>query len=198
MGAMEEEFEDQGPAGQLESAEGATLLGDGRSVPPDELAELVYDDLRRMAANFFRGEPDGATLQPTALVHEAYLRLADQTRTDWRGRAHFLAVAARTMRRVLVSAARARGAVKRGGELRRVTLQSSPGESLDVQVDILELEEALERLASIKPRFVEIVELRFFSGLTVEETAQVLGISEQQVFKDWKMARAYLRSFLDA
>ncbi len=174
-----------------------TRLTGGRSVSPDELASLVYEDLRRIAASLFRPENQRQTLQPTALVHEAYMRLADQESSDWKSRAHFLAVAARMMRRVLIDAARARGAAKRGGGAQRVTLLTDVHGEGGEGVDMLELEEALVRLGNVKPRFVEIVALRFFSGLSVEEVARVLGVSERQIWKDWNMARSYLEVFLE-
>lgn len=189
--------EEHGSAGAERAEPAPTRLAGGRNASPEELASLVYDDLRRLAASFFRPESRGQTLQPTALVHEAYLRLADQEATDWQGRAHFLAVAARMMRRVLIDAARARGATKRGGALQRVTLLSDVHGQEGERVDLLELDEALVRLGNVKPRFVEIVELRFFSGLTLEEVAKVLGVSVRQITKDWHMARSYLEVFLE-
>lgn len=193
---MKDEPRQQAGSDPERSDPAPTRLAGGRRVSPEELASLVYDDLRRIAASFFRGS-QGQTLQPTALVHEAYLRLADQERADWQNRAHFLAVAARMMRRVLIDAARARGAEKRGGALQRVTLLTDVHGEGSERIDLLELEDALQRLGKVKPRFVRIVELRFFSGLTTREVADVLGLSERQVTKDWRMARSYLEVFLE-
>lgn len=172
-----------------------TRLGDGREVSSEELATLVYEDLRAMAAAFF-GRGAGQTLQPTALVHEAYLRLADQSHRDWQNRGQFLAVAARMMRRVLVDAFRARGALKRVDDAQRVTLSDALPDGAAVELDPLDLEAALERLAGVKDRYVQIVELRFFAGLTVEETGKVLELSERQIWKDWNKARSYLAVYL--
>lgn len=159
------------------------------------LFAIVYDELRRLAASALRRERPDHTLQPTALVHEAYLRLADEPDARWENRAHFLAVAAQAMRRILVDHARGRNALKRGsGESLR------PLEGIDVEaagadatIDLLVLDEALARLASLDARQARVVELRFFGGLTVEETAAVTGLSERTVKREWQMARAWLR-----
>ena len=172
-------------------ADRRTLLGDGREVGHAELAELVYDDLRGVAAAFFRDESQQRTLQPTALVHEAYLRLADQG-GNFDDRSHFFRVAARAMRRVLIDAARTRGAQKRGGELNRVTLIEGVDQAESQTFDVLEFEEALGQLGELKQRYVDIVELRFFGGLSFPEIAKTLQLSESQVFKDWNMARSHL------
>jgi RNA polymerase sigma factor (TIGR02999 family) len=160
-----------------------------------ELIPLVYDQLRGLAREQLRRETSGQTLQPTALVHEAWLRLIGQTRVDWRGRAHFYAVAATMMRRVLIEGARARKRLKRGGgEGRRLTLEPSLALApASQEVDLLELDEALTKLARLHERQARVVELRFFSGLSVEETAHALEVASRTVEDDWAIARAWLR-----
>lgn len=160
------------------------------------LIPLVYDELRQIAARRLRRERPDHTLQPTALVHEAFLRLVDQTRARWNDRAHFLAVAAEVVRRVLVDHARAHDAVKRGGGQKIVTLcepQALPERDV---IDVLDLDVALERLAALNPRHADIVRLRFFGGLTGEEIGHVLGVSRVTVTKEWAIARAWLLSEL--
>ena len=162
----------------------------------EELFPLVYDELRRMAHGYFRGR-GGETLQPTAVVHEAYLRLVDQTAGGWKDRAHFVAVAATAMRQVLVDAHRRRRAAKRGGDWRKVTLdQAARAGDRGEEVDFLELEEALARLAALDERQGRVVELRFFGGLKMDEIAHVLGVSKTTVEGDWRMARAWLTNAL--
>ncbi len=176
--------------------ETTVLVGDltrGDETAANLLTPMVYEELRALAAGLLRHETPGHTLQPTALVHEAYMRLVDQTEVDYQGRAHFIALAARTMRRVLVDHARAREAKKRGGGRERVTLDSSVAFSTDHPVDLLALDEALTKLASLHQRQAQIVDLRFFGGLTIEETAVVLEVSHATVEVDWKMARSWLR-----
>ena len=159
----------------------------------EELMPLVYDEFRELAADYLRQETRAHTLQPTALVHEAYLRLIDQTRVNWQGRTHFFAVGAQAMRRVLVDHARARNRAKRGGGWQRITLddqlQLSPGRD----ADLLAVDEAIDKLAQLDPRQARIVELRFFAGLTVEEVAEVLGVSKRTVENEWTIIRAWLR-----
>ena len=158
----------------------------------DRLLPMVYDELRALAGSYLHAERPGHTLQPTALVHEAYLRLVDETSVDWNGRTHFFALAARAMRRILVDEARKRHSVKRGGDLKRITF-SAEGTPAEAQlVDVLALEEALTRLGALDERANRVVELRFFAGLRVEETAHVLGVSARTVEADWRMARAWL------
>ena len=170
---------------------------DGSSESLDEVVLLVYEELRRLAAHYLRAERVNHTLQPTALVNEAYLCLAKQDDVRWQNRAHFLAIAANTMRRVLVDHARERGALKRGGDRRRVTLRSSI--ALDDQdVDILSLDEALKKLASFDPAGARVVELRFFGGLTVEEAAEAMGTSPATVKRIWTAAKAWLYRELSA
>ena len=158
----------------------------------DELLPLVYEELRQLAERFLAAEKHGATLQPTALVHEAYLRLIGSDRNGWENRAHFFGAAARAIRRILVDRARARGAARRGG-VRPLRLDTDaplvePGPSLDV----LALDEALSKLASIDAQKARMVELRFFGGLSVDEAAATLGVSPSTVDRDWVFARAWL------
>jgi RNA polymerase sigma factor (TIGR02999 family) len=143
-----------------------------------------------------RGERPGHTLQPTALVNEAYLRLAGVTQIQWRDRAHFLAVAARTMRRILIDLARAKGYQKRGGRPPKVSLDDVDVAAPDAGHDVVAVHEALDTLAQQDARKAQVVELRFFGGLTVEETADVLGVSPETVHRDWKFARAWLLEML--
>ena len=166
----------------------------------DALLPLVYAELRRQAERLLRREAAGHTLQPTALVHEAYLRLVDQRPGEFDGRAHFVAVAARCMRHVLVDAARVRRADKRGGGVQAVTLEalaSAPAQADADALDVLALDEALERLARIDPQQARLVGLRYFVGLTLDETAAALGISAATVSREWAIARRWLRRELD-
>jgi RNA polymerase sigma factor (TIGR02999 family) len=160
------------------------------------VAPIVYEELRTIAAAQLRGERQEHTLQPTALVHEAYLRLSEQRRRQWKERRQFFAVASRLMRQVLVDHARARAAAKRGGEATRIEVTSldALGEiAAAPQVfDVLPLDEALTRLAALQPRLAKVVELRFFGGLEVEETATLLDCSPRTVKRDWALARAWL------
>ena len=176
----------------------ATVSFPGQGQSAEALVPIVYADLRRMAQQFFRREGANRTLQPTALVNEAYLRLADQGKREWENRAHFLAIAARCMRRVLVDAARERGAEKRLANHRRVTLHEElpSGDAPTVEVDILDLDQALERVGKVKARYLQLVELRFFGGLELEEIAQVLDVSRTMVVRDLAKARTWLTSFL--
>jgi RNA polymerase sigma factor (TIGR02999 family) len=166
---------------------------DSRPPAPDAaaLAPLVYDELRRLAAGYLRRERPGQTLQPTALVHEAYLRLAG-VGSPWTDRRHFIAIAARSMRQILVERARARGAKKRWAELDRVTLSDSLVSATDPHDMLPALDEALSRLEEIDPEQARIVELRFFAGLTVEEAADALGLSPATLKRRWSLARAWL------
>jgi RNA polymerase sigma-70 factor (ECF subfamily) len=162
-----------------------------------ELLPLVYDELRRLARGYLRRERAGHSLDATALVHEAYLRLVDQSRVAWRGRRHFLAVGAQMMRRLLVDHARRRGSVKRGGEWERVSLGGADvfEHPLDPAA-LLDLDRALAALAALDPRAAQVVELRFFGGLEVAEIAELLGISKRSAEGDWAHARAWLRRAL--
>ena len=171
-------------------------LGGPAPVTAEELFPMVYDELRKLARGYLNRETPGHTLQPTALVHEAYLKLVDQTRADWKGKTHFFAVGAQVMRRLLVDHARERGALKRGGGWRSVTLSESLGpvgaEVLDPE-RLLDLDAALEELGTIDEREARVVILRFFGGLTVEQAAAVIGVSKRTVENDWRHAQAWLR-----
>jgi RNA polymerase sigma factor (TIGR02999 family) len=170
--------------------------GKGDRGARDRLMPLVYPELRRRARACLRRERPGHTLQPTALVNEAYLRLVRQDRAAWQNRAQFFAVAARVMRRILVDHARAARMAKRPGRLVKVTLDERLGAVAGPDVDVLALDEALTRLATFDPRKSEVAELRFFSGLSAEEAAQVLGISVATIEREWRAARAWLYAAL--
>lgn len=163
----------------------------------DRLASAVLDDLRRIAQAAMRRESDGHTLQPTELVDEAFVRLLGQHRVTWENRAQFFAIAARTMRRILVDHARSRRRLKRDHGV-RVTLDESIGVAPDQAIDLIALDDALRQLDSAAPRQARVVELRFFGGLEVEETAHALGISPATVKRDWAFARAFLLRSLQA
>jgi len=160
----------------------------------DALFPVVYGELRHQAERFMRRQPAGHTLQTTGLVHEAYLRLVDQRETDWRSRAHFFGVAAKAMRSILVDHARAHRAAKRGAGATRLTL-GQVGDVADrrAEVDVLDLDEALQRLGELDPEKVRLVELRYYVGLSIEEAAEVLEISPATVKRQWNTARAWLR-----
>lgn len=158
----------------------------------DQLLPIVYDELRRQAARYLRRERVGHTLQTTALIHEAYIRLVDQRHVKWQNRAHFFGIAAQLMRRILVDHARSKKRAKRGGSDVRVSLTDATLVTKSNELDVVALDAALERLAEIDQQQAKIVELRFFSGLTVEETAAVLSISQATVKRDWSMAKAWL------
>lgn len=160
------------------------------------LMPLVYDELRALAASYLRRERRGHTLQPTALVHEAYLKMVDQRAACWSGRAHFFAVAAEAIRRILVDHARGRGTAKRGGGRERVTLSGIDAVGTDAEVDLIVLDDALTRLQTLHPRQAEVVKMRYFAGLTGAETAEALGVSRSTVVDDWTVARAWLLSEL--
>jgi RNA polymerase sigma factor (TIGR02999 family) len=172
--------------------------GDGDLSARDRLMPLVYDELRRRAAAYLRREARNQTLQPTALVHEAYLRLIDQRRVVWRNRAQFFAVASQLMRRVLVDRARRRRTAKRSGRWTRVTVEEAVAVTRPAEVDILDLDAALTRLAAFDERKSRISEMRFFGGLSLEETGQALGLSVATVERDWQAARAWLFKTLSA
>jgi RNA polymerase sigma factor (TIGR02999 family) len=157
------------------------------------LLPLVYDEFRAMAARYLHHERADHTLQPTALVHEAYLKMVDQSRVDWQGRTHFFAVAAQAMRRVLIDHARHHSRQKRGGGRHKIVLDEAVALSPQRDEEVLALDEALVRLAAVDARQAKIVELRFFGGLTVEEVGQVLGVSKRTIEGDWTMARAWLK-----
>lgn len=166
--------------------------GQGGKQGLDQVLPVVYDELHRLAARYLSREAAGHTLQPTALVNEAYLRLVDQRKVDWRNRAQFLGLAANLMRRILVNHARDRAAAKRGGNARQVSLSLLESPSGRPDVDLIALEDGLARLAALDERKSRVVELKFFGGLTTGEIAEVLGISEATVEREWAFARAWL------
>ena len=166
------------------------LNGGDRSAV-ERLMPMVYDELRRIAAGYFSRERGDHTLQPTAVVHEAFLRLVDQ-QVQWQNRAHFLGVAATMMRRVLLDYARAKQAGRRGGVSHKVALEESMAVSEDRLADVLAIDEALDRLAVLDPAQARVVEMRFFGGLSVEESAEAMGVSPATVKRDWSSARAWL------
>jgi RNA polymerase sigma factor (TIGR02999 family) len=163
----------------------------------DALMPLVYGELRRLAHHYLQQERTDHTLQSTALVHEAYARLIGQSLPEWQNRAHFFGVAAQIMRQILVDYARQRRAVKRGGELCKLTLENAESESQRTEVDIVALDDALRDLAKIHAQQSRVVELRFFAGLSIEDTSEVLGISPSTVKRDWNTARVWLYRELD-
>ena len=167
--------------------------GSGDQAAFDELMPLVYEELRRLAHHYMSRERPGHTLQTSALVNEACLRLVDQKSIRWQDRAHFFGIAARLMRQILVDYARKRNYAKRGGEARRVSLDEAMIISEERAAEVVALDDALKSLAEIDPRKSEIVELRFFGGLSIEETAEVLHISPGTVMHDWTLAKAWLR-----
>jgi RNA polymerase sigma factor (TIGR02999 family) len=167
--------------------------GSGDQHALEELMPLVYRELRRLAHGQLRGERADHTLQTTALVHEAYLRLVDQREASWKNRAQFFAVAARMMRRILVDYARARQYAKRGGGAQPMELDEAMGVSRDRAAKVVALDEALLRLAELDSRKSRLVELRFFGGMSIEETAEILGVSPGTVMRDWTLAKAWLQ-----
>jgi len=164
----------------------------------DSLLPIVYQELRKLAAGYLRRERPGQTLQPTALVHEAYLRLMKDKPDRWQNRAHFCAIAAHSMRQILIERARARGAQKRGGARHRVTLDDALVAGGERSIDLVALDQALERLAAFDPAQARLVELRFFGGLTIEETAEATGTSPATVKRHWVVACAWLARELKA
>jgi RNA polymerase sigma factor (TIGR02999 family) len=166
--------------------------GNGDQEALNRLMPLVYDELHRLASRYLRHERVGHTLQTTALVHEAYLKLVDQKKANWHNRVQFFAAAAKVMRHVLVDYARSRKAAKRGGDYCRLSLDEAAISSQDKDADLLVLNEALDNLAAIDPQQSRVVELRVFGGLTVEDTAEALGISARTVKREWSMAKAWL------
>jgi RNA polymerase sigma factor (TIGR02999 family) len=173
---------------------------DGDAEALSRLVPIVYEDLRKIARRQLRGARPGQTLDTTALVHEAYLRLVDQTRTPWNDRAHFFAVAARAMRHILVDYARNRSAAKRGGGIPPLPLdegREGAASAVDAET-LLAIDRALETLSKLDPRLPQVVECRFFAGLTEDETAEALGVSLRTVQRDWMRARAWLREELGA
>ncbi len=172
-------------------------LREGRDGAADELVALVYTELHGLAVHYMRNERDGHTLQPTALVSEAYMRLMSQRSVSWRNRSHFFGIASQAMRRILVDHARRRRAAKReGGE--RITLDDSIADRPDQSIDVLALDDALSRLAALSERQAKVVELRFFGGLEIEQVAEALDISPATVKRDWTFARTFLQREMEA
>jgi len=178
------------PPGELTRLLQESSAGNRESM--DRLLPVVYDELRRLAASYLRRERQDHTLQATALAHEAYMRLIDQRVSHWNGRSHFFGIAAQVMRRILVDHARAHQAEKRGGDLKRVTLDDASAWASPQDVNLIALDDALKALATRDERKARVVELRFFGGLSVDETADVLGIAAVTVMRDWTMAKAFL------
>ncbi|MBL9119497.1 MAG: sigma-70 family RNA polymerase sigma factor [Phycisphaerae bacterium] len=172
-------------------------LNAGDASARETLLVLLYNDLRRQASSYFRAQRGDHTLQPTALVHEAFVRIAGNANISWEGRSHFLAVAAKAMRNVLADHARKRRAEKRGGAWERVTLTGLGSDDGERMIDALDLDEALAALQQADERQARIVELRFYGGLSVDEVAHLLEVSPRTVDLDWRMARAWLRNRLD-
>lgn len=163
----------------------------------DEMTPVMYDELRRVARRLLSAERSDHTLQPTALVHEAYLRLVDQRSVDWRNRAHFMGVAASMMRRILINYAHAHKAAKREGDAAAISLEDALGVFTNPRVDLLQLDFSLDRLTELDARQGKVVELRYFGGLSIEETAEVLGISPATVKREWGTARLWLMQQLE-
>ena len=186
---------------QLQASETTQLLrawASGDAGALERLTPHVYLELRRLAGRCMRNQPPGRTIQTTALVHEAYLRLIDLKQVDWQDRAHFFACSAQIMRRILLDAARKRVAAKRGGGAPRVNLDEIPDVSSRRAREMVALDDALIALAEVHPRKARIVELRFFAGLSVEETAAVLKVSPDTVMREWRLAKLWLRAALSA
>ena len=162
----------------------------------ERLFELTYDDLRHLARSYLDGDTPGNTLQPTAVVHEVFLKLINHEKVDWRSRSHFFAIGATAMRQVLVDHARRRTAAKRGAGRTRVSLDERLTVSVEQEEDVLELDEAIERLSQIDERRARIVEMRFFAGMTLEEIATVLGVSQRTVKRQWAATSSWLRAEL--
>jgi RNA polymerase sigma-70 factor (ECF subfamily) len=173
-----------------------TELTKGNDEAASKLIPVVYDELRRLAGGYMRRERSDHTLQPTALVHEAYLKLVEQRSVDWQGRSHFFGIAAQIMRRILIDHARGHLRDKRGGGVKLTSLDEALAFSPEQSQDLIRLDESLKRLGEIDPRQAKIVELRFFAGMTVEEVAAVLGISAKTVKRDWSVAKAWLHADL--
>jgi RNA polymerase sigma-70 factor, ECF subfamily len=167
-------------------------LTEGNHAAVDALLPLIYDELRSLAANYLRRERPDHTLQPTALVHEAYLRLVDQMHVNWQNRAHFFGIAAQMMRRILIDHARSRDAGKRGQAFQKISLDENIDKAAERSAELIALDDALNELAEIDEQKSRIVELRYFGGLTFEETAEVLGVSAVTVKRHWRMAKAWL------
>jgi RNA polymerase sigma factor (TIGR02999 family) len=186
------------PSGSAEVTGLLKAWANGEAAALDHLTPLVYDELRRIARRYMRNERAGTSLQATALVNEAYLRLVDVQDVAWKDRVHFFAIAAQMMRRILVDAARARASAKRGGNVKKVNHSNAVNfdEIPDIRsnrgAELIAVDDALHQLAEFDPRKARVVELRFFGGLSVEETAEVLKISPQSVMRDWRLTKAWL------
>lgn len=167
-------------------------INNGNSSAPEELLPLVYIELRKLAGSYLKRERSNHTLQPTALVHEAYIRLVDWQNTNWQNRTHFFAVAAQIMRNILVDHARKKKAEIHGGNLQKLALDEAISFSQMKEVDLVDLDDALQSLAKLDERQAKIVELRFFGGLTLEETAHTLGISVKTISREWNFTKAWL------
>jgi len=167
--------------------------GKGRKHAEEELFQAVYSELHRQAACYLQRERSDLTLQTSDLIHDAYLRLIDQRHVEWQNRMHFYAIAAQFMRRILVDHARERQAAKRGGTAVHLPLEEAMGVSTGQDLDFVELDQALTRLAAIDPRQAQVVELTFFGGLTMEDTANLMGVSDRTIKRDWRVAKAWLR-----
>ena len=165
---------------------------EGEAAALEKLVPVIYKELHRMAHRYMRGERPDHTLQTTALVNEAYLRLVDSSKVHWQNRAHFFAISAQAMRRVLVDMARSRRYLKRGGEVEKVSLDEALAVSQVPGADLVALDDALKTLAEMDPRKSQVVELRFFGGLSTEESAEVLNVSTDTVLRDWKLAKVWL------
>lgn len=194
----------EGGKGVAKPGAGAGKMKNNKAAA-DRLLELVYDDCRRLAASYLKRENAGHTLQPTALAHEVYMRLIEQERVDWKGRTHFMAIAAQAMRRLLIDHARGRDRQKRGGGWKRVSMDGGssgaavydPGaQEHESEVDVEKLDRVLAELAELDERQAKVVEMRFLAGMTVEEVAEALSVSKRTVEGDWTMARAWLRKRL--
>ena len=171
-------------------------LSNGNASVTEELLALVYDELRKLASGYMRRERVDHTLQPTALVHEAYLKLIDQTRVSWQNRAHFFGIAAQIMRRILVDHARIRNAGKRGNRHEMLQLDENIDKAVELGEELVALDDALRELAKVDPQNARLVELRYFGGLTFEEAAEVLGVSVDTAKRHWRAARAFLHGQL--
>ena len=183
---------------RLEITEMLRAWSSGSAEEPDRLLALVYDELRKQAHRFLRRERPGHTLQTTALINETYIKLREQRNLQWESRGHFFAICAHLMRRILVDYAKARHRAKRGGHAVHVELDglAIPARQLE-NIDVLALDDALKRLAEMDPQQARVVELKFFSGFSIEEAADVLGVSISTVKRDWRCAKAWLRHELD-
>ncbi len=167
-------------------------LSDGKRDVVDELLPLIYDELKRIAASYLRRERSDHTLQPTALVNEAYMKMVDITQVSWQNKAHFIGVAANQMRRILVDHARHHNAQKRGGEFHIMTLNEEIDKADEQTADLIALDDALNELAKMDPVKAKIVELRYFGGLSTDETAEVLGVAPITIKRHWKLTKAWL------